>query len=90
MIKITAELAEKLKGKEFTKDNYFNPVQDTKGDWFISDEEFDKSDIEEAKAELKLIDATKDKVDKSIYEQTKVTTDSLKAIEEAKDPKLPK
>jgi pyrroloquinoline quinone (PQQ) biosynthesis protein C len=86
MYKITPELAEKLKGKEFTKDNYFNPIEDTKGDWFISDEEFDKSDIEEAKAELKLIDVTKDKVDKSIYEQTKVTIEYL----EAKDPKLPK
>jgi hypothetical protein len=62
MYKISAELAAKLKGKEFVKDNKFNPVEDKDGVWYISDEEFDKADIAQAKEDLKAIDISKDKV----------------------------
>lgn len=34
--KITTEQAETLKGKEFVKDNFFNPIQDKHGNWIIS------------------------------------------------------
>ena len=42
MYKITEKLAEKLKGKVCFKDQTFNPVQDIKGDWFISAKEVEQ------------------------------------------------
>jgi len=39
VIEITEAQALELKGKEYTKDMYFNPVQDEKGRWVISEEE---------------------------------------------------
>lgn len=34
--KITQKQAETLTGKEFVKDNFFNPIQDKNGNWIIS------------------------------------------------------
>jgi hypothetical protein len=34
--KITQEQADELKGVQFVPDNYFNPIQDVKGNWVIS------------------------------------------------------
>lgn len=39
VIEITEAQALQLKGKEYTKDMYFNPIQDAKGKWVISEEE---------------------------------------------------
>jgi len=34
--RITAEQANELKGVEFVKDNFFNPIQDANGNWVVS------------------------------------------------------
>ena len=39
VIEITEEQALELKGKEFAKDSHFNPIQDAKDKWVISEEE---------------------------------------------------
>ena len=39
VIEITESQALQLKGKEYTKDMLFNPIQDAKGKWVISEEE---------------------------------------------------
>jgi hypothetical protein len=39
VIEITEAQALQLKGKEYTKDMYFNPIQDAKDKWVISEEE---------------------------------------------------
>lgn len=39
VIEITEAEALAMKGKEYTKDMYFNPIQDAKGKWVISEEE---------------------------------------------------
>ncbi len=39
VIEITEAQALQIKGKEYTKDMYFNPIQDAKGKWVISTEE---------------------------------------------------
>lgn len=44
--KLTQEQAEKLKGLEVVKDNYFNPILDADGNYIISLEEVEQSDIE--------------------------------------------
>lgn len=36
---ITATKAKELKGKEFAKDSYFNPILDANNKWVISTEE---------------------------------------------------
>lgn len=42
---LTQEQAEQLKGKEVVKDNYFNPILDADGNYIISLEEVEQSDI---------------------------------------------
>ena len=44
--KLTQEQAEQLKEKEVVKDNYFNPILDADGNYIISLEEVEQSDIE--------------------------------------------
>ena len=44
--KLTHEQAEQLKGLEVVKDNYFNPVLAADGNYIISLEEVEQSDIE--------------------------------------------
>ena len=80
MIKIDKALADSLKGKEFVKDNKFNPVEDDKGQWYISEEEYKKADIKESTDLLKDIDESKDKITKEEYELVKV--DKVKVEEE--------
>lgn len=46
MYKLTLEQKESLMGVEFMPNNYFNPVQDVNGDWFISREEVEQSCID--------------------------------------------
>lgn len=72
MYKISAELAAALKGKEFVKGNKFNPIQDKEGTWYISDEEFDKATIAEAKESLKVVDVVVDKVSLEVYKTKEV------------------
>lgn len=43
---LTQEQAENLKGLEVVKDNYFNPILDANGNYIISLEEVEQSDIE--------------------------------------------
>ena len=43
--KLTPEQADTLRGKEFSPDNYFNPVQDINGDWFIFEVEYEHTDL---------------------------------------------
>ena len=43
--KLTLEQADELRGKEFAPDNYFNPVQDINGDWFIFEVEYQHTDF---------------------------------------------
>lgn len=44
--KLTNKQAEQLKGVEFVKDNYFNPILDADGNYIISLEEVEQCDIE--------------------------------------------
>lgn len=44
--KLTQEQAEKLKGEEVVKDSYFNPILDADGNYVISLEEVEQSNIE--------------------------------------------
>lgn len=46
MYKLTLEQKELLVGVEFIPNNYFNPVQDVNGDWFISKEEVEQCSID--------------------------------------------
>lgn len=41
---LTIEQKELLIGQEFTKDSYFNPIQDANDNWFISIEEINYCD----------------------------------------------
>ncbi len=52
---LTIEQANELKGLEFIKDNFFNPIQDNKGSWIISTEEVELCSIDWVK-ELPLIE----------------------------------
>jgi hypothetical protein len=52
---LTTEQADSLKGVEFVPDNYFNPIQDTEGNWIISVEEVNQCSIDWVKF-LPLID----------------------------------
>jgi hypothetical protein len=45
--KITEEEKEKLIGRQFMTDVYFNPIQDLNGNWVISKEEIDQSEDKE-------------------------------------------
>jgi hypothetical protein len=45
--KITEEEKEKLIGRQFMTDVYFNPIQDANGNWVISSEEIDQSEDKE-------------------------------------------
>lgn len=44
--KLTLEQKELLFGVEFIPNNYFNPIQDINGDWFISKEEVEQCSID--------------------------------------------
>ena len=46
MYKLTLEQKELLVGVEFIPNNYFNPVQDINGEWFISKEEVEQCSID--------------------------------------------
>jgi hypothetical protein len=46
VVKLTKKQAEQLKGVEFVKDNFFNPILDAEGNYIISLEEVDQCDIE--------------------------------------------
>lgn len=39
MIKLTQEQYELISGKQYDGEQYFNPIQDVNGDWFISKQE---------------------------------------------------
>lgn len=52
---LTPEQAEQLKGVEFTKDSFFNPIQDLNDVWIISLEEQEQCDIQWVK-DLPLIE----------------------------------
>jgi len=52
---LTTEQADSLKGVEFVPDNYFNPIQDSEGNWIISVEEVNQCSIDWVKS-LPLID----------------------------------
>jgi len=53
--KLTQQQADELKGKEYTKDSVFNPIQDANDNWVISLEEVEQCDIKWVK-ELPLIE----------------------------------
>ena len=44
--KLTEEQKDSLIGKEYTKDCYFNPIQDNNDDWIISIQEQEHCDID--------------------------------------------
>jgi hypothetical protein len=44
---ITEEEKDKLIGRQFMTDVYFNPIQDLNGNWVISSEEIDQSEDKE-------------------------------------------
>jgi hypothetical protein len=43
---LTKKQAEQLKGVEFVKDNYFNPILDADGNYIISLEEVEQCNLE--------------------------------------------
>ena len=45
--KISEEEKDKLIGRQFMTDVYFNPIQDLNGNWVISSEEIDQSEDKE-------------------------------------------
>jgi len=53
--KLTKKQAEQLKGVEFVKDNFFNPILDAEGNYIISLEEVEQCNIKWVK-ELPLIE----------------------------------
>lgn len=74
VIEITESEALLLKGKEYTKDMYFNPVQDEKGKWVISEEEVkqykkDKEDFDFIKT--KPLKEHKPKIEKDPFKEIK-------------------
>lgn len=46
VVLLTQQQAESLQGVEFVTDNFFNPIQDADGNWFISVEERNQCNIE--------------------------------------------
>ena len=42
VILLTEEQAQEIKGRKFTTDSYFNPIQDEDNNWIISIEEQDQ------------------------------------------------
>jgi hypothetical protein len=52
---LTPEQAESLIGVEFMPNNFFNPIQDADGNWIISQEEVNQSNIKWVK-QLSMID----------------------------------
>jgi len=52
---LTQEQADSLRGVEVVAGNYFNPIQDADGNWIISVEEVEQTQIEWVK-ELPLIE----------------------------------
>lgn len=52
---LTQEQAEQLRGKQYSNDCYFNPIQDANGNWIISIEEVNQCSIEWVK-QLELIE----------------------------------
>lgn len=55
VIEITEAQALQLKGKEYTKDMLFNPIQDAKGKWIISEEEVIQYKIKDGDADFSYI-----------------------------------
>lgn len=47
VVKITEEQALLIKGKEFAKDSYFNPQQDSDNNWFTSIETVEQCENKE-------------------------------------------
>ena len=47
---LTTEQADSLIGVEFISDNYFNPIQDSDGNWIISIEEVNQCSIDWVKS----------------------------------------
>ena len=43
---LTEEQKNQLVGVEYIKDSYFNPIQDADGNWIISTEEIEQTEIE--------------------------------------------
>jgi hypothetical protein len=43
---LTSKQAQSLRGLQYAPDSYFNPIQDAEGNWVISLEEIEQSDIE--------------------------------------------
>lgn len=43
VVQLTSEQAEQLKGVEFVKDNFFNPIQDLNDNWIISIQEIENN-----------------------------------------------
>jgi hypothetical protein len=39
VVLLTEEQKNEIQGRKFTKDSYFNPIQDNNGNWIISIEE---------------------------------------------------
>ena len=46
IVQLTQEQAEQLKGVEFVKDCFFNPIQDLNDNWVISIEEQEQCSIQ--------------------------------------------
>ena len=44
---LTIEEKDLLVGQQYAADSYFNPIQDSKGDWVISTEEINQNTNEE-------------------------------------------
>lgn len=55
VVKLTNEQASDIRGVEYKKDCVFNPTKDADGNWFISVQEIEESEIEWVKS-LPLID----------------------------------
>jgi hypothetical protein len=43
---LTSQQAQSLRGLQYAPDSYFNPIQDAEGNWVISLEEIEQSDID--------------------------------------------
>lgn len=70
VIEITAAQALQLKGKEYTKDMYFNPIQDAKGKWIISQEEITQYKVKLVDGDFSYIKSSPIKeLDPKIYEK---------------------
>ena len=79
---LTEEEKDKLIGRQFMTDVYFNPIQDLNDNWVISSEEIDQSEDKEIISFKDLrLNAHQAKID---------LTDEPTKEEPPKDPKTPK